>query len=147
MARRDNSAHGGNAKMLYSKNAKQRDIRPVNSTNVKFNWNLLKQSNEVKFNWNLLKQLLIQNFAHQNVTQSALQQLNALTQKIHEQVAQFSVKMNQLLLRADPSMSEEMKLYFLWPRLHYDISRRVRDQGPTTFHVAIQIAQRIEAST
>ncbi|MCO5574223.1 hypothetical protein L7F22_028005 [Adiantum nelumboides] len=48
---------------------------------------------------------------------------------------------------ADPTMSEDMKLYFLWPRLHGHLSRRVRDQGPTSYHEAIQIAQRIEAST
>ena len=40
-----------------------------------------------------------------------------------------------------------MKLFFLWPRLRHDISKRVRDQGPTSFSNAIQIAQRIEAST
>ncbi|MCO5605649.1 hypothetical protein L7F22_059832 [Adiantum nelumboides] len=61
-------------------------------------------------------------------------------------VAQFAVKMNQLLLRADPTMSEEMKLFFLWPRLRRDISRRVRDQGPTSFHTTIQVAQRIEGA-
>ncbi|KAI5072718.1 hypothetical protein GOP47_0012824 [Adiantum capillus-veneris] len=43
-------------------------------------------------------------------------------------------------------MSEDMKLFFLWPRLLHDISRRVRYQGPTSFHTAVQIAQRIEAS-
>ncbi|KAH7365706.1 hypothetical protein KP509_18G041700 [Ceratopteris richardii] len=40
-----------------------------------------------------------------------------------------------------------MKLFFLWPRLRHDISRRVRDQGPVSFHTAIQIAQRIEFAT
>jgi hypothetical protein len=44
-------------------------------------------------------------------------------------------------------MSEEMKLFFLWPRLRHDISRQVRDQGPVSFHAAIQIAQRIEVAT
>ena len=54
--------------------------------------------------------------------------------------------MTQLLLRVDPTMSEEMKLFFLWPRLRHDISRRVCDQGPISFHSTIQIAQRIEGS-
>ncbi|MCO5572208.1 hypothetical protein L7F22_025960 [Adiantum nelumboides] len=49
--------------------------------------------------------------------------------------------------KKDPTMSEDMKLYFLWPRLHGHLSRRVRDQGPTSYHEAIQIAQRIEATT
>ena len=44
-------------------------------------------------------------------------------------------------------MFEEMKLFFLWPRLRYDISRCVRDQGPISFTQAIQIAQRIESAT
>ncbi|MCO5586935.1 hypothetical protein L7F22_040879 [Adiantum nelumboides] len=47
---------------------------------------------------------------------------------------------------ADPTMSEDMKLFFLWPRLHHDIARRVKDQGPLSFHEAIQIAQRIESN-
>lgn len=104
----------------------------------------IQQPEEVKFNWGMLKALLIQNFAHQNITQTALHQLTSLKQQQFEPVAQFTVKLNQLLLRADPAMSEEMKLFFLWPRLRHDISRRVRDQGPTTFHAAVQIAQRIE---
>ncbi|MCO5578501.1 hypothetical protein L7F22_032344 [Adiantum nelumboides] len=107
----------------------------------------IQQQDDIKGDWSIIKSLLIQNFAHQNVTQAALQQLNALKQQQSEPVAQFAVKMNQLLLRADPTMSEEMKLFFLWPRLRHDISRRVRDQGPTSFHVAVQIAQRIEGTT
>ena len=47
-------------------------------------------------------------------------------------------------MRADLTMSEEMKLFFLWPKLRHDIWRRVRDQGPTTYADAIRIAQRIE---
>jgi hypothetical protein len=89
---------------------------------------------------------LIQNFAHQNITQTALRQLTSLKQQPSELVAQFVVKLNQLL-RADPAMSEEMKLFFLWPRLRHDISGRVRDQGPVCFHAAIQIAERIEVAT
>ncbi|MCO5547114.1 hypothetical protein L7F22_000556 [Adiantum nelumboides] len=106
----------------------------------------IQQQEDIKGNWQVLKALLIQNFAHQNITQTALQQLNALKKQQLEPVAQFAVKMNQLLLRADPTMSEDMKLFFLWPRLRHDISRQVRDQSPTSFHAAIQIAQRIEAS-
>ena len=44
-------------------------------------------------------------------------------------------------------MSETMKLFFIWPRLRHDLTRRVRDQAPKTFHHAIQIAQIIEASS
>ncbi|MCO5577459.1 hypothetical protein L7F22_031291 [Adiantum nelumboides] len=106
----------------------------------------IQQQEDIKGDWQVLKALLIQNFAYQTITQTALQQLNALKQQQLEPVAQFVVKMNQLLLRADPTMFEDMKLFFLWPRLHHDISRRVRDQGPTSFHAAIQIAHHIEAS-
>ncbi|MCO5578637.1 hypothetical protein L7F22_032481 [Adiantum nelumboides] len=104
----------------------------------------VQQPVDVKGDWNLLETLLIQNFAHQNIMQTTLQQLKTLCQQQHQPVAEFAVKLNQLLLRVDATMSEEMKLFFLWPRLRHDISRRVRDQGPTTFHAAIQIAQRIE---
>ncbi|MCO5574434.1 hypothetical protein L7F22_028219 [Adiantum nelumboides] len=89
---------------------------------------------------------LIRSIKGKNVTQTALQQLNALKQHQHEPVAQFAIKMNHLLLRADPAMSEEMKLFFLWPRLRHDIAWRVRDQGPTSCHVAIQIAQQIKGT-
>ncbi|KAH7292328.1 hypothetical protein KP509_29G062100 [Ceratopteris richardii] len=107
----------------------------------------IQQPEEIKVDWPSLKTLLIQNFAHQNITQTALQQLTSFKQQQLEPVAQFAVKLNQLLLWADPTMSEEMKLFFLWPRLRHDISRRVLDQGPVSFHAAIQIAQRIESST
>jgi hypothetical protein len=63
-----------------------------------------------------------------------------------EPVAQFAIKLNQLLLRVDPAMSNTMKLFFLWPRMRHDLARRVRDQAPKTFNNAIQIAQIIEAS-
>ncbi|MCO5582964.1 hypothetical protein L7F22_036867 [Adiantum nelumboides] len=106
----------------------------------------IQQSQEVKQDWHILKSMLIQDFAHNNITETALQQLKSLKQQHQEPVAQFAVKMTQLLLRADPTMSEEMKLFFLWPRLRHDISRRVRDQGPTSFQSAIQIAQRIESN-
>ena len=106
----------------------------------------VQQTEEVKQNWQTLRSQLIQNFAHQDVTQTALQQLQTMKQQPLEPVAQFAVKLNQLLLRADPTMSEKMKLFFLWPRIRHDLSRRVRDQGPTTFSHAIQIAQRIETS-
>ncbi|MCO5554736.1 hypothetical protein L7F22_008270 [Adiantum nelumboides] len=38
----------------------------------------IQQSEDVKSDWGMLKSLLIQNFAHQNITQSALQQLHVL---------------------------------------------------------------------
>ena len=60
-------------------------------------------------------------------------------------MAQFTLKLKQLLLRVDPYMKETMKLYSLVPRLRYSISRCVKDQGPTTFQMAVQIAQRIES--
>ncbi|MCO5566621.1 hypothetical protein L7F22_020298 [Adiantum nelumboides] len=81
-----------------------------------------QQAEDMKGDWGMLKSLLIQNFAHQNISQSTLQQLHALKQHQLEPVAQFAVKMNQLLLCADPSMSEEMKLFYLWPRPRHDIS-------------------------
>ena len=105
----------------------------------------IQQPEEIKQNWTYLREQLIQHFANNDVTQTALQQLNNLRQQAHEPVAQFAVKMKQLLLRVDPNMKETMKLYFLLPRLRHDIYRRVRDQGPTTFQMAVQIAQRIEA--
>ena len=94
-----------------------------------------------------LKPQLIQSFANQNVTQTALQQLQVIKQQQNEPVAQFAVRFNQLLLRAGPTMSEDMKLFFLWPRLRHDIARRVRDQGPTKLRDAIQNPQRIEATS
>ena len=60
-------------------------------------------------------------------------------------MAQFAVKLKQLLLRVDPHMKETMKLYFLLPWLCHDISKRVKDQGLTTFQMVVQIAQRIES--
>ncbi|KAH7365316.1 hypothetical protein KP509_18G020500 [Ceratopteris richardii] len=76
----------------------------------------------------------------------ALPQLTMLKQQQLEPVAQFAIKLNQLLLRADPMILEEMKLFFLWPRLRHDISCRVHNQGPVSFHAAIHIAQHIESS-
>ena len=94
--------------------------------NVAATW-FIQQSEDVKQNWIAIREKLIQNFAHQNITQSALQQLQNLRQQQAEPVAQFAVKFNQLLFRADAKMSKEMKLFFLWPRLRHDISRRARD--------------------
>ena len=105
----------------------------------------IQQPEEIKNDWHYLREQLIQHFANNDVTQSALQQLNSLRQQPNEPVAQFAVKLKQLLLRVDPNMKETMKLYFLLPQLRHDLYRRVRDQGPTSFHMAIQIAQRIEA--
>ena len=62
-------------------------------------------------------------------------------------MGQFGVHLNQLLIRADPTMPEHVKLFFLWPRLRHDITRCARDQGPQTFNDAILIAQRIKACT
>ena len=82
----------------------------------------------------------MQTFTNNDVTQTTLQQLDTLRQQPHEPVAQFAVKLKQLLLRVDPHMKETMKLYFLLPQLCHDISRRVKDQGPTTFQMVVQIA-------
>ena len=106
----------------------------------------IQQDKFVKISWPHLKQALVQNFAPQNVTQIALHQLQKCEQNLGEQLAQFVVKLTQILLRADPNMTEAMKLYFLWLRLCHDIFRRVKDQGPTSFHDVIQIAQRIDAN-
>ena len=70
-----------------------------------------------------------------------------MTQQNQEPVAQFSIPFTQLLIRADPTMSETMKLYFLWRRLRHDLARRVRDEGPSTLTEAINIAQRIEETS
>ena len=113
--------------------------------NVAATW-YVQQSKEVKQNWQTLRSQLILNFVLQDLTQTALQQLQIMKQQPLEPVAQFAVKLNQLLLRADPTISEKMKLFFLWPRIRHDLSRRVRDQGPTTFSHAIQIAQWIKTS-
>ena len=129
----------------WSEERKALEVRTL-FENVAATW-FIQQQEDTKRNWSALKSILIQNFAHQNMTQTALQQLQVLKQQLSEPVAQFAVKLNQLLLRADPTMSEEMKLFFLWPRLRHDISRRVRDQGPTSLHDAIQIAQRVESAT
>ena len=114
--------------------------------NVAATW-YVQQANEVTENWVILRDLLVQNFAHQNSAQTALQQLETLQQQAHEPVGQFGVRLNQLLVRADPTMPEHVKLFFLWPRLRPDITRRGRDQGPKTFNDAILIAQCIEACT
>ena len=82
-----------------------------------------------------------------NSAQTALQQLETLQQHAHQPVGQFGVCLNQLLVRADPTMPEHVKLFFLWPRLRPDITRRARDQGPKTFNDSILIAQRIKACT
>mgnify|MGYP006973874210 CR=1 FL=1 len=52
-------------------------------------------------------------------------------------------------MHVNPSLSEEMKLCFLWLHLHLrlDIFDRVYDEGPTRIHAAIQITQRMEATT
>ena len=65
----------------------------------------------------------------------------------HEQVGQFGVRLNQLLVRVDPTMLEHVKLFFLWSRLCHDITSRAREQGYKIFNEAIFIAQCIEACT
>ena len=104
----------------------------------------IKQRDE---NWVILQNLLVQNFAHQNSAQTALQQLETWQQEAHKPMGQFGVHLNQLLIHADPTMPEHVKLFFLWPRMCHDITRRARDQGPQTFNDAILIAQCIRACT
>ena len=106
--------------------------------NVVATW-LIKQEDYVKEVWLSSKHELIQNFAHNNVIETAPQQF--------EPVAQFAVKIKQVFLRADPKMSKKMKLFLLWPRLRHDLSWRVCDQSPTTLQRAIQITQRVESPT
>ena len=98
-------------------------------------------------NWVILRDLLVQNFSHQNAAQTGLQQLKMLQLQAHEPVGQFVVRLNQLLVRAKPTMLEHVKLFFLWPRLHHDITRHTRDQGPNTFNDVILVAQLIKACT
>ena len=112
--------------------------------NVVATW-FIQQPKEVKQDWSYLREQLVQHFANNDITQTALQQLGNMHQQTHEPIAQFAVRLKQLLLRVNPNMKETMKLYFLLPRMRHDIYRRVKDQGPTTFQMAIQIAQRIEA--
>jgi hypothetical protein len=86
-------------------------------------------------------QTLVENFAHQDVVQTTLQQLQNLQPSI-----EFSVKLNQVLMHVDPTMFDSMKLFFLWRRLRHDLVRRFRNQALRTFHNAIQIAQIIEVA-
>ena len=81
----------------------------------------IQQSKEIKNDWHYLREKLIQHFANNDVTQSVLQQLNSLRQQPNEPVAQFAVKLKQLLLRVDPNVKETMKLYFLLPWLQHDL--------------------------
>ena len=127
----------------WSDARKARELRTL-LDGVAATW-FLQQDDSIKNNWHQLREKLIENFAHKNAMHSALQQLHTLKQQLHEPVASFAVKVHQLLTRADPNMSEDMKLYFLMPRLRHDIARRVHDQGPTTFRAAVQIAQRVES--
>ena len=76
-------------------------------------WYIVQQSKEVKQNWQTLRSQLILNFVLQDLTQTALQQLQIMKQQPLEPLAEFAVKLNQLLLRADPTMSEKMKLFYL----------------------------------
>ena len=49
------------------------------------------QPEEIKRNWPYLHEQLVQQFANNDVTQTALQQLDTLRQQPHEPVAQFAV--------------------------------------------------------
>ena len=57
----------------------------------------IQQQDDVKGDWPSLKTLFIQNFVHQDVIQMALQQLLTLKQQPTEPLAQYVVKINQLL--------------------------------------------------
>ena len=94
--------------------------------NVAATW-YVQQSSDVIENWVILQDLLVQNFAHQNSAQTVLQHLETLQQQAHEPVREFGVRLNQFLIRANPTMPEHVKLFFLWPLLRHDITRRARD--------------------
>ena len=126
----------------WSDDRKALELRTV-LENVAATW-FIQQPEEVKQDWSYLREQLVQHFTNNDITQTALQQLGNMHQQTHEPIAQFAVRLKQLLLRVDPNMKETMKLYFMLPRLRHDIYRRVKDQGPTTFQLAVQIAQRIE---
>ena len=79
-------------------------------------------------------------FAHQDSRHTALQQLESIAQQPREPITQFAFWFVQILRRADANMSEDIKLFFLWPRIRHDLCRRVRDQGPKTLHEAILTA-------
>ena len=91
--------------------------------------------------------LLMRNSGHQNSAQKALQELETLQHQSHEPGGQFGVRLNQLLVRADPTMRKHVKLFYLWPHLRPDITHHAQDHGPKTFNDAILISQRIEACT
>ena len=82
--------------------------------NVATTW-YVQQASEVTENWGILRDFLVQNFAHQNSAHTTLQQLETLRQQVHEPVGQFGVRLNQLLVRADPTMPKHVKVFFLWP--------------------------------
>ena len=52
----------------------------------------------------------------------------------------------QILHRDDANMSEDMKFFFLWPYIRYDLRRRVRNQGLKALTEAILTTQLIEAA-
>ena len=60
-------------------------------------------------------------------------------------MGQFGARLNKLLVHADPTMLEHVKLFFLRPHLRHDITRRTRDQGSKTFNNTIVISQHIKA--
>ena len=68
-----------------------------------------------------MREPMIQHFAKNDVTQTSPHQLNNMRQQPHKPVAQFAVKMKQLLILVDPNMRETMKLYFFLPWLWHDI--------------------------
>ena len=115
----------------WSDDRKALELRTI-LENVATTW-FIQQPEEVKQDCSYLCKQLVQHFANNDITQTTLQQLGNMCQQAHELVAQFAVRLKQLLLRVDPNMKETMKLYFLQPRLRHDIHRRVKDQGPTTF--------------
>ena len=69
-----------------------------------------------------------------------LQQLEMLQQQVHKPMEQFVVQLHQLLISVDPTMLEHVKLFFLWPHLHHEITHCARDQGHKMFNEGILIA-------
>lgn len=58
----------------------------------------VQQDDFIKFKWNLFKKHLIQDFAQEDIAKSALAQLKTCRHQLHELVAQFGVKLKQILL-------------------------------------------------
>ena len=94
----------------------------------------IQQIEEAKNNWTILKSLMLGNFAHHDSTQTALQQLETIKQQQHHPVTQFSIRLQQLLTRANPKINEAI-LLMATPTPGYILSStQPRPQGISRSH-------------